>query len=270
MPELPEVETTCKGVSRILNSKTVTGGIIHERRLRYEVETNLPDKLLGKTLYEIKRRGKYIIMFFDGGSLIIHLGMSGSLRVLSTNKEKRKHDHIELFFGKLVLRFHDPRRFGSFTWTDHSPYEHKLLKSLGVEPLEKCFDGAYLYRETRNRRGNIKSLIMNARIVVGVGNIYANESLFEAGIHPHRQANRISLKRYSSLAQKIKDVLRDSILSGGTTLRDFYDKDGNPGYFKTKLKVYGKEGQPCSACARPIKHIVTGQRATYYCSHCQR
>jgi len=270
MPELPEVETTCRGISEFLISKVIYGGIVHEHRLRYKIQKNLIQKLTGQTLLKISRRGKYIIMSFAKGSLIIHLGMSGSLRILGVKHKKRKHDHVEIFFDNLILRYHDPRRFGALIWTENDPAKHTVLKDLGPEPLESGFDGKYLYRQTRRRKCAVKNLIMNNHIVVGVGNIYANEALHAAGIHPGRVASKISEKRYELLAKEIKVVLSNSIKAGGTTLRDFYSNDGKPGYFKTKLKVYGRTGLLCESCSRTIRHTIIGQRSTYYCTHCQK
>jgi formamidopyrimidine-DNA glycosylase len=207
----------------------------------------------------------------DAGTLIIHLGMSGHLRFVNADTEPKKHDHvdIELDSGD-VLRFNDPRRFGCLLWTDTSPLEHPLLKNLGPEPLENTFTGSYLYTASRNRRIAIKPHLMNAAIVVGVGNIYASESLFRAGIHPARAAGRISLERMSRLTEAVKLVLQESIRFGGTTLRDFYSGDGKPGYFRNELNVYDREGEACINCDQPIRQVVLGQRSTFYCPVCQK
>ena len=269
MPELPEVETTCRGIAQLLVSKIVEGGTVYNRRLRYTVQSDLIEKLTGQTLLDIQRRAKYIIMKFSKGALIIHLGMSGSLRVLDAVQKRRKHDHIEILFNKLLLRYHDPRRFGAFVWTESDPLKHKMLRDLGVEPLAKKFTGQFLYEETRKTRSAIKNVLMNNRLVVGVGNIYANEALFRAGIHPKRPAYNISKKRYQVLVNQIKNVLSQSIRDGGTTLRDFYKNDGEPGYFKTKLKIYGRKGLPCERCGQKVRVLVIAQRTSYYCVRCQ-
>jgi len=269
MPELPEVETTCRGISLLLVSKIVGGGTVYDHRLRYRVQYDLIEKLTGQTLLDIRRRAKYIIMKFNKGALIIHLGMSGSLRVLDAAQKRRKHDHIEILFDKLLLRYHDPRRFGAFVWTENEPLKHELLSNLGIEPLTSDFTGQFLYEETRKTRSSIKNVLMNNRLVVGIGNIYANEALYGAGIHPKRPAYNISKKRYQVLADKIKAVLSQSIRDGGTTLRDFYKNDGEPGYFKTKLKIYGRKDLPCEQCGQTIRAMIIGQRTTYYCIRCQ-
>ena len=269
MPELPEVETTLRGISPLLISKKVLGGRIHEHRLRYEVRKDLIETLAGQTLLKTDRRGKYLILTFTNGSLIIHLGMSGSLRILAAEQPRRKHDHVEIIFENLSLRYHDPRRFGSLVWTAKHPFEHKLLRHLGLEPLGSDFNGDYMYSNTKKIRTPIKNTLMNNRIVVGVGNIYANEALFLAGIHPKRLTNRISLKRYRILATKIKIILSEAIEQGGTTLRDFYNNDGRPGYFKSRLRIYGRRGASCDVCKKPVRTTIIGQRTTYYCNSCQ-
>ena len=271
MPELPEVETTRRGIAPHLVGATITGAIIRERRLRWPVSAGLGQCLTGRVINSVERRAKYLLIRSDGGTLIIHLGMSGHLRFVGTGTGPKKHDHvdIELDSGN-VLRFNDPRRFGCVLWTDANPLEHPLLANLGPEPLDDTFDGAYLYAASRNRRIAIKPHLMNASVVVGVGNIYANESLFRAGIHPARAAGRISKERMSRLAEAIKRVLRESIQFGGTTLRDFYSGEGKPGYFRNELDVYDREGRACSNCGRPIRQVVLGQRSTFYCPACQK
>jgi formamidopyrimidine-DNA glycosylase len=216
------------------------------------------------------RRGKYLLLGFASGNVIIHLGMSGSLRVADCDTAREKHDHVEFVFqNNKCLRLRDPRRFGAVLYTTEDPLQHKLLVNLGPEPLQRTFSGRHLYDHSRNKKVAVKLFIMNSKIVVGVGNIYANEALFLAGIHPKRIAGRLSAERYDRLAQAIKKVLRAAIKSGGTTLRDFTAEDGRPGYFQQKLNVYGKADEPCPVCGTPIKHITLGQRATYYCPHCQ-
>ncbi len=270
MPELPEVETTLRGIRPSLLNQQIQALIVRNRSLRWPVPDGLEGLLAGETVNTLVRRGKYILIGTDAGTALLHLGMSGSLRIIDDDTPAAKHDHIDIVLssGK-VIRFNDPRRFGSLLWSDKDPLQHKLLAALGPEPLTDEFDGDYLYAKSRNRKVSIKQLIMNSNIVVGVGNIYASESLFRAGIRPTRQAGKVSKKRYLKLVEEIKTVLADAIEMGGTTLRDFHGSDGKPGYFRIKLKVYGRAGDPCEKCGSEIKHIVQGQRATYYCTSCQ-
>ena len=271
MPELPEVETTRRGIAPSLTGATITRVVIRERRFRWPIPDGLEKHLTGLVINSVDRRAKYLLIRSDTGTLIIHLGMSGHLRFVTAGVGPKKHDHvdIELDSGD-VLRFNDPRRFGSLLWTDANPLEHSLLMNLGPEPLDDTFTGSYLYGASRNRRIAIKPHLMNASIVVGVGNIYASESLFRAGIHPRRAAGRISLQRMSRLTEAIKYVLQESIRLGGTTLRDFYSGDGKPGYFRNELNVYDREGEACITCGRPIRQVVLGQRSTFYCPACQK
>ncbi len=270
MPELPEVETTRRGIRPHALGQTIETLIIREPRLRWPVPTEMPQRLEGQKLLDIRRRGKYLLFDVSGGSALLHLGMSGSLRVVDHDTPLKKHDHLELILGnQRILRFHDPRRFGSFLWADE-PALHHLLAKLGPEPLSDDFSGRYLWQLARGRRVAVKSFIMNSAVVVGVGNIYASEALFRAGIHPTRSANRIALPRYRRLADEIRDTLAAAIEMGGTTLKDFYGSDGEPGYFAQQLNVYDRRGEPCRQCKRPITRIVSGQRATYYCANCQR
>jgi formamidopyrimidine-DNA glycosylase len=270
MPELPEVETTRKGISPHLLGHSVERVIVRDRRLRWPVPASLEKQLVGQRISAVERRGKYLMLRTDGGTAIIHLGMSGCLQIVRDGVEIRKHDHfdIRLDTGD-ILRFNDPRRFGCLLWTDDDAASHPLLANLGPEPLSDAFSGAALHARSRNRRTAIKPHVMNAGIVVGVGNIYANESLFRAGIHPKRAAGRISLTRMERLVTEIKAVLTESIRAGGTTLKDFYGGDGRPGYFRHDLRVYGREGQPCLACEAPIRQTVIGQRSTFFCVNCQ-
>ena len=271
MPELPEVETTRRGIECHITKATIKKVIIRQRQLRWPIPANLNQKLKGQKLQSIKRRGKYLLLYSPNGCLIIHLGMSGSLRIVPTSTPPKKHEHVDIIFNdNYLLRFKDPRRFGAFLWTNRDPLQHKLLKDLGVEPLEKEFSGEYLFNKCRNRKLAIKQLVMDSHIVVGVGNIYANEALFLAGIRPTIAAKRISQARTEKLVKAIKQVLRNAIKSGGTTLRDFTNGNGQPGYFRQKLNVYGKTDQPCPICNTPIKLIRQGQRASYYCPYCQR
>lgn len=271
MPELPEVETTCIGISPYIKGKTVTEVTVRNRQLRWPVPRGLKNKLVDHVINGVERRAKYLLLRFDHGCLIMHLGMSGSLRIITDGSPPQKHDHIDLTFNSgTVLRFRDPRKFGSVHWTDDDPLGHFLLTHLGPEPLSNELDGYYLYTKSRGRKQSVKTFIMDSRIVVGVGNIYASESLFSAGILPKRQAGKISRERYEKLAGAIKQVLEKSISVGGTTLRDFASGEGQPGYFAQELKVYDREGEPCWNCGSPVKQCRTGQRSTYYCAQCQR
>jgi len=270
MPELPEVETTRRGLEPHILGNTLTRVIVRNASLRWPVPRNLNQVLAGLKVESLARRGKYLLLGFPAGRVIIHLGMSGSLRVVDCDSVRNKHDHVEFVFQNgICLRLRDPRRFGAVLYTTEDPLQHKLLVNLGPEPLQRRFSGQHLYDQSRGRKLAVKLFIMNSKIVVGVGNIYANEALYLAGIHPKRVAGRLSAARYDRLAQAIKKVLRAAIKSGGTTLRDFTAEDGSPGYFQQKLNVYGKAGEPCPACGTPIKHITLGQRATYFCPQCQ-
>jgi len=270
MPELPEVETTRRGLAPHLVDASIAKLTVREPRLRWPVPPELARNVAGCRITGLGRRGKYLLLELDRGCLVIHLGMSGSLRYLPAAEAVRTHDHfdIELAGGGLV-RFNDPRRFGSLHYTSE-PASHPLLADLGPEPLGPDFTPDYLWQQTRGRRTAIKLLIMNSHVVVGVGNIYANEALFRAGIHPGRQAARISRSRLARLQAEIRAVLEDALRSGGTTLRDFVGSDGRPGYFRQSLDVYEREDEPCKRCSTPIRRRVLGQRATYYCPTCQR
>ncbi len=271
MPELPEVETTRRGIAPHLQGRRIARVIVRQPRLRWPVPRNINSETAGATVQAVQRRGKYLLLTLDGGTLILHLGMSGSLQVLAADTPAGKHDHLDIVLSDgRCLRLHDPRRFGAVLWTRQDPQQHKLLAQLGPEPLSAAFDAACLYASTRKRHCDIKSLIMNSQIVVGVGNIYACEALFLAGIRPSLRASRLSAARSARLVDAIKDVLRKAIAAGGTTLRDFTDSDGRPGYFKQQLQVYGREGQPCVNCGHPVKRQVSGGRSTFYCAHCQR
>ncbi len=271
MPELPEVETTRRGIAPHLTGKTVTRVIVREPRLRWPVPEELIMQLPGNTILAVERRAKYLLLQSSQGCLIGHLGMSGSLRILPELTPAAKHDHVDIVLdNNTCLRLHDPRRFGALLWTVTDPLQHPLLINLGPEPLENNFNGAYLYRQSRGRMLAVKHFIMDSQIVAGVGNIYANEALFMAGIHPGRSAGRIAQHRYEMLAMTIKQVLEAAVAQGGTTLRDYYASDGKAGYFKQQLKVYGRADQPCSACSRPVLLLRQGQRSSYYCKYCQR
>lgn len=271
MPELPEVETTLRGITPHINQQIVTKINIFNPQLRWPVNTTLPKILKNQKLLQILRRGKYLVLLFDKGALLLHLGMSGSLRVVDKTTELQKHDHFEMIFkNNKSLRLRDPRRFGSVLWTTEPWEQHKLISKLGPEPLTTDFDDECLYQHSRKKSIAIKSFIMNSNIVVGVGNIYASESLFLAGINPNKAAGKISKKKYITLTQSIKQILSNAIKQGGTTLKDFSSPDGNPGYFAQQLNVYGRGGQPCPVCEKPVTQKVINQRATYYCTRCQK
>lgn len=269
MPELPEVETSRRGIAPWLERQQVRKVTIRERRLRWPVPAYIDTELPGKFINSLRRRAKYLLFETNAGTMLLHLGMSGSIRIVDPDEPAGKHDHVDIEVGNgKALRFRDPRRFGSLLWTS-DPANHPLLRGLGPEPLGDDFNGAYLYRAARGRRVAVKQFIMNSAIVVGVGNIYASESLFGAGIHPARRADRISLTRMEVLAQSIGDVLERAIRAGGTTLRDFHGGDGEPGYFRQELMVYDRAGAPCVTCKSPVSQTVQGQRSTYYCKRCQ-
>lgn len=269
MPELPEVETSRRGIEPHIVATRVIRIIIRNRRLRWPVSKTLDRELPGNAITSVTRRAKYLLINTASGTAILHLGMSGSVFVVEHGTPAGVHDHVDIDFdsGK-TLRFRDPRRFGSLHWSK-TPLKHKLLVSLGPEPLDDEFDARYLWQRARGRRVSIKQFIMNAGIVVGVGNIYASEALFMAGIHPRRAAGRVALQRYELLAAAIKTVLSSAIIAGGTTLRDFYGGDGEAGYFQQQLEAYGREGEACRRCNTPISAIVQGQRSTFYCKNCQ-
>ena len=271
MPELPEVETTRRGIAPHLLNQRVGRVSIRNPRLRWPIPADLPGLLRGRKILAVERRGKYLLIRFHHGHLLLHLGMSGSLRVLESSRPAQKHDHFDLCLtGGLCLRMRDPRRFGAVLWTDEPPEQHPLLANLGPEPLGDHFDGTHLHHLGQVRRSAIKNLIMDSRVVVGVGNIYASESLYRAGIHPQRTSNRISADRYDLLAKAIREVLSAAIAQGGTTLRDFQQEDGRPGYFAQQLQVYGRTNQPCPQCGGPIRHRKIGQRSSFFCARCQR
>jgi formamidopyrimidine-DNA glycosylase len=270
MPELPEVETTRRGLAPYVVGRSIARVEVREPRLRWPVAKKLPSVLAAARIASLTRRGKYLLFGTDAGTLLVHLGMSGSLRYLPAPTAPSAHDHIDVHFAEGgSLRFNDPRRFGSFLLTK-APDLHPLLKELGPEPLGADFDADYLAGTSRNRRVTIKQHLMNARVVVGIGNIYANEALFRAGIHPARAAGRIATARFEPLVAAARDVLRDAIEEGGTTLRNFVGGDGKPGYFRGSLRVYERDGLPCVRCGTAIERRVLGQRATYYCPRCQR
>jgi len=271
MPELPEVETTRRGIAPHLVGRKISSVVIRHHGLRWPVPKTLTKILPGQKIHAVTRRAKYLLVACDSGWLILHLGMSGSLRVLPHNTPPEKHDHFDLLLesGEL-LRLRDPRRFGAVLWTETDPERHPLLASLGVEPLAPDFTGQWLYERSRGRNTAIKLFLMDSKIVVGVGNIYANEALFRAGIRPQTPAGRISRPRYERLVEVIKETLQDAIAAGGSSLRDFVNSQGKPGYFQQQYFVYGRTDEPCRRCSTPIRQIRQGQRSTFFCPICQK
>ncbi|CAH9019451.1 bifunctional DNA-formamidopyrimidine glycosylase/DNA-(apurinic or apyrimidinic site) lyase [Candidatus Nitrosacidococcus sp. I8] len=270
MPELPEVETVRQGIELYLVNQKITSVIIRQPNLRWPVPLSLSTELTDQIVFAVQRRGKYLLLACTKGTVIIHLGMSGTLRVLPVNKPPEKHDHIDIILSSnYCLRYRDPRRFGTILWTTEDPLFHLLLKNLGVEPLASKFNGAYLFQKSRVRKTIVKNFLMNNQIVVGIGNIYANEILFQTGIHPRMPARKISLSYYEKLVKNSKIILSNAIKAGGTTLKDFHTIDGSLGYFTQQLKVYGRKEQPCLVCSSSIMYERIHQRASYYCDKCQ-
>lgn len=271
MPELPEVETTRKGLAPHIEGSKVAQVTVRQASLRWPVPSDLGAKLEGRVIQSIQRRGKYLLFNNTQGTLIGHLGMSGSMRICGPNSEIKKHDHVDIRMANgNILRYHDPRRFGFLLWTEEDPLQHKMLSKLGPEPLSEQFTGTLLHQLSRKRKVPIKNFIMDSSVVVGVGNIYASESLFSAGIRPSRQAGKVSLAAYEQLADIIRRVLARSIEQGGTTLKDFVNSDGQPGYFAQQLNVYGRAGKACPLCQARIKSKIIGQRNSFYCPSCQK
>lgn len=270
MPELPEVETTRAGIEPIALNQVISKIIIRAPKLRWPIPSNIAKILPGQKAYAIERRAKYILVKFELGTLIIHLGMSGRLRILTQQLPPEKHDHVDICFKNgTTLRYTDPRRFGAILWTSDDALKHKLLVDLGPEPLTTSFTGKHLYNCAQTKKIAVKVFIMDAKVVVGVGNIYASESLFAAKIDPRQSANTVTLEQYTELAKHIKRILKLSIQQGGTTLKDFYTAEGKPGYFAQKLKVYGREKEACGICSTPIEAVQLGQRNTFFCPNCQ-
>lgn len=270
MPELPEVETVRRGIAPQVTGQTVTGVVVRQPRLRWPVSADLAPQLSGQVIRQVARRAKYLLLHTDIGAVILHLGMSGRLRVLPASAPLHKHDHVDLLLANgHCLRFNDSRRFGALLWTVEPPERHPLLRELGPEPFDPAFCGAYLRRRGQGRRCAVKPFIMDSRIVVGVGNIYANEALFASGISPARPVGQLTEVEWERLAAAIRAILAAAIAQGGTTLRDFISGDGQPGYFQQSLQVYGRYGLPCGRCGQPIQRCRIGQRATYYCACCQ-
>ncbi|WP_421868576.1 bifunctional DNA-formamidopyrimidine glycosylase/DNA-(apurinic or apyrimidinic site) lyase [Motiliproteus sp.] len=271
MPELPEVETTRRGIAPHLEGRKVAAVTVRQPKLRWPVPDHLAQTLSGQQIRRVARRAKYLLIECETGTLIIHLGMSGSLRLIDGALPAAKHDHVDIQLDNgCALRLTDPRRFGSVLWQSEEDEEHPLLQQLGPEPFDTIFNGERLYQMSRGKRQAVKLFIMDNRTVVGVGNIYANEALFQAGIDPRRAAGRISQARYHLLAEKIQQVLRRAIEQGGTTLKDFVGGDGKPGYFQQQLHVYGRGGEECDQCGSMLQQVVLGQRATVFCPECQR
>lgn len=271
MPELPEVETTLRGIAPHLQGEVVSDIFIRNPKLRWPIPDNLPALLRGHRVRSLQRRAKYLLITFNHGTLILHLGMSGSLRILAHGTPPEKHDHFDLLLATgQLMRLRDPRRFGAVLWHEGEVLQHPLLAHLGPEPLSLDFDAQHLYQATRTRSIAIKLAIMDSAVVVGVGNIYANEALFRAGIKPQLHANQLSKARSEILVKTIKEVLQEAIQKGGSSLRDFIHSDGSSGYFQQHYFVYGRTGQACKQCSTPIKHLTQGQRSSFYCPQCQR
>jgi formamidopyrimidine-DNA glycosylase len=271
VPELPEVETTRRGLAPYVRGRRIRALRVYERRLRWPVPAGLPRRLAGQRIVSTGRRGKYLLLKLESGALIVHLGMSGNLRVVPAASPRVLHDHFDVVLDSgRALRFNDPRRFGSLLYVHGDPLAHPLLAHLGPEPFSREFDAEYLWRITRGRRVAVKQLLMNSRLVVGVGNIYASEALFRARIRPRRPARSLTRPEVAQLVRAVRAVLKQAIRAGGTTLRDYLRADGSPGYFRQRLYVYERGGSPCRRCGKPVRAIMQGQRSTYYCPGCQK
>lgn len=271
MPELPEVETTLRGIELHIKNQKIKRVIIRNRNLRWPIPSHLNKTLKDQVITNGLRRGKYLLFTTAKGTLILHLGMSGNLRILPPKTPPQKHDHLDIeFTNHKILRLTDPRRFGACLWTDGDPLNHFLLKNLGCEPLSKDFTGHFLFQRGQQKKVAIKTFLMDSKIVVGIGNIYAAEALFAARINPNTPAGEVKLHQYEVLVTAIKKILRASIKQGGTTLKDFLHSEGKPGYFKLHLKVYGRGNQPCLNCKTKLTEIRIGQRSTVYCINCQK
>ena len=270
MPELPEVETTRRGIRAAVVGRTVRAFDLRQPRLRWRVAPTITTEVVGQRVLDVGRRAKYLLIRLERGTLIAHLGMSGSLRIMAAGAPRLAHDHYDLVLDSgQCLRYNDPRRFGSLHWCPGDPMEHVLLASLGPEPLGPSFDATYLGARARGRRAAVKLFLMDQRVVVGVGNIYASEALFRAGVRPRRAAGRLTRAQWRRVVEAVREVLGEAIRLGGTTLRDYVGTDGAPGYFRQALYVYDRVGEPCRRCATPIRHLVQGQRSTYFCPRCQ-
>jgi formamidopyrimidine-DNA glycosylase len=254
-----------------VRGRRITALAVYEPRLRWRIPRDLPRKVAGQRIVRVGRRAKYLLLGLESGTLLVHLGMSGNLRVVPATTPRLPHDHFDLVLDSgLAVRFNDPRRFGSLLYTSGEPREHPLLERLGPEPFSAAFDADYLYRITRGRRVAIKQLLMNSQLVVGVGNIYASEALFRARLRPGRAARTLTRADAGRLVRAVRAVLRQAIRSGGTTLRDYLGADGAPGYFRQRLYVYERRGKPCRRCGTPVRGMTQGQRSTYYCPSCQK
>lgn len=270
MPELPEVETTCRGIAPHLEQHTISDIVIRNASLRWPIAADIKKNICNKKIIKVNRRAKYILINLTEGVLIIHLGMSGRLHVLPDSQQPIKHDHVDIVLNNnMLLRYNDARRFGSIHWTPNCPSQHFLLKNLGVEPLTSSYNAALLLKLCLGRKTNIKQLLMNHNLIVGIGNIYASETLFLASVCPQKSACNITRMEANKIVDFSKEILRIAIENGGTTLKDFLSSDGKPGYFQNHLRVYGREGLPCLVCGSKIKKIVQGQRATFFCDKCQ-
>ena len=270
MPELPEVEVTRRGIEKRVGGSRLERAVLRTPSLRYPIPAGLARTLAGRPLVAAKRRGKYLLLDLDGGHLLIHLGMSGSLRFVAPAAAPEKHAHADFIFGDVALRLTDPRRFGALLWLTGDPLQHPLLAKLGIEPLTRAFTAGWLHAALRGKAVAIKPALMDSGLVVGVGNIYAAESLFDAGIDPRRAAGRVALARLERLVPAIKQTLRAAIRAGGSTLRDFCNTEGGMGDFQARHQVYDRAGAPCQVCGTPIRQIRQGQRSTCYCPRCQR
>jgi formamidopyrimidine-DNA glycosylase len=271
MPELPEVETTRRGLAPYVKGRRIRDVVVRDARLRWPVPTDLRERLRGERIRDVRRRAKYLLFDLDHGHLLVHLGMSGRLTLVAGDAPVKKHDHVDVLLeGGRAMRFTDPRRFGAMLWLESPAEGHGLLKHLGLEPLLPEFTGEALHRKAKGRSVSVKQFLMNGAVVTGVGNIYASEALFKAGIDPARSAGRIALARWERLAEAVRVTLSRAIEAGGSTLRDFASAEGRPGYFQKKHAVYGREGKPCRVCKTPIRARRQGQRSTFYCPRCQR
>ncbi len=270
MPELPEVETTRRGIEPHIVGRRVQALHVRQPSLRWPIPDEMARYFEGESIVALSRRGKYLIITLAGGSALVHLGMSGSLRICSLNEAPKKHDHWDMQFEEHILRYHDPRRFGAFLWAGDNPMQHKLLAKLGPEPDQEAFNAANLYLASRGKTLAIKNFLMDSQRVVGVGNIYANEALFRAGIYPNTPAGKLSRSRYERLVSSVKEVLAQAIASGGSTLKDYVNGSGSPGYFQQELLAYGRTGEACVQCAEPVREMRIGQRSSFYCGKCQK
>jgi formamidopyrimidine-DNA glycosylase len=270
MPELPEVETVKCGLKPHIENKTIQDVTVRHSQLRWPIPADLKNQLTGQLVIKITRRGKYLLLQVTSGTLIIHLGMSGSLRVITQNLLPTRHDHVDIVLSdKTIIRYNDPRRFGAILWTANDPFTHPLLQAIGIEPLDEHFTGHYLQQKALKRHAPIKSFLMNSKMVAGIGNIYAAEALFLAKIHPMMPAHALTITECDNLVHAIKQILHNAIESGGTTLKDFVNSEGKPGYFSQNLQVYGRAKLPCKICATLLESFQLGQRSTVFCGHCQ-